>query len=184
MKKLALMLAVAATFALAQEGAPATVVEVITNNDDLSTLAAALETAGLVEMLQGAGPFTVLAPTNEAFERLPEGELERLLADPEVLRQVLTYHVAGKEVRSEAVSEFADDSSSEQPLVTLQGGTLNFTTRENADEPIYINNEAVITEADIEAGNGLVHIIDAVLLPGGVGDGAGGDETGGSPSGQ
>jgi len=185
------VLALMSGFALAQSGAPATVVDVVTANESLSTLAQALEAAGLVETLSGEGPFTVFAPSNEAFGALPEGELERLLANPDELRQVLAYHVVGEEVRSEAVAEFADDSTSAQPLVTLQGGTLNLLPRENTDEPIYINETARITEADIAAGNGVVHIIDTVLLPQGVAEGGmtggnmtGGDMTGGSPSGR
>lgn len=87
-------LAFAPIFALAQN-TPATVVDVVTTNEDLSTLAQALTAAGLVETLSGAGPFTVFAPTNEAFAALPEGELERLLANPEELARVLSYHFAG-----------------------------------------------------------------------------------------
>lgn len=176
-------LALAPLFALAQE--PATVVDVVTLNEDLSTLAGALEAAGLIETLSGEGPFTVFAPTNEAFNALPEGELDRLLANPEALRQVLTYHVAGEIVRSEAVGEFADDSTSPYPVETLLGETLNLLPRENTDEPIYIDETAQIIEADLLAGNGVVHLIDTVLLPQGeAGRMTGGDMTGGSPSGR
>ena len=179
---LSLLLVFTAT-ALAQE--PATVAEIITTNDDFSTLATALGAAGLTETLSGEGPFTVFAPTNEAFEALPAGELDRLLANPDELAQILSYHVAGERLMSESVSEFADDSSSPQNLETLQGETLSLQPRENTDEPIYVNSEAMITEADLEAGNGVVHIIDTVLLPQGPAGGmTGGDMTGGSPSGQ
>ena len=175
------------TFTFAQD-TPATVVDVVTNDGDLSTLATALEAAGLVETLQDAGPFTVLAPTDEAFAALPAGELDRLLTNPDELRQILSYHVAEERLDSEAISEFADDSSSAQALVTLAGSTLSFTTRENADEPVYVNNEATLTETDLPASNGVVHLIDAVLLPaqeGATGSaGTGGNTTGGSPSGQ
>ena len=175
------------TFTFAQD-TPTTVADVVTSKGELSTLATALDTAGLVEALQDAGPFTVLAPTNEAFAALPAGELDRLLANPDELRQILSYHVAGERLDSEAISEFADDSSSAQPLVTLAGGTLSFTTRENADEPVYVNDEATLTETDLLAGNGVVHLIDAVLLPAREettgGSVTGGNVTGGSPSGQ
>lgn len=170
----------------AQSQTPATVVELLTANDDVSMLVTALETADLVETLSGEGPFTVFAPTNEAFAALPEGERERLLANPEELRRVLTYHIVNGEVTSEAVAEFADDSTSAQPLETLQGGTLSLLPRENTDEPIYINDMAAIVEADQSVGNGLVHFIDAVLLPGGEASTtmSGGGMSGGSPSGR
>lgn len=185
MKKLFLTaaLALAPIVALAQD-APATVVDVVTENEDLSTLAQALEAAGLVETLSSEGPFTVFAPTNEAFAALPEGELERLLANPEELAQILSYHVAAEVLNSEQVAEFADDSTPQQPLVTLQGETLNLAPRENTDEPIYINDQALITEADIGAGNGVVHIIDTVLLPNAPAGGMTGGMTGGSPTGR
>lgn len=169
--------------ALAQT--PTTVVAVVTANEDLSTLAQALEAAGLVETLAGDGPFTVFAPTNEAFAALPEGELERLLASPDELVQILNYHVVEGRVNSEAVAEFSDDSAPQQSFNTLQGESLNLAPRENTDEPIYVNDEAMITEADISAGNGVVHTIDTVLLPQAPAGGAsGGTTTGGSPTGR
>lgn len=87
-------------------------------------------------------------------------------------------------LNSEQVAEFADDSTPPQPLVTLQGDTLSLAPRENTDKPIYINDQALITEADISAGNGVVHIIDTVLLPQAPAGGMTGGVTGGSPTGQ
>lgn len=172
------------SFTLAQD-TPATVVDFVTSNEDLSTLAQALEAAGLVETLSGEGPFTVFAPTNEAFEALPEGELDRLLANPEELAGVLSYHVVAERVNSETVAEFSDDSAPQQSFDTLQGESLNLAPRENSDEPLYVNDEAALVEADIEAGNGVVHLINTVLLPQAPAGGmTGGDMTGGSPSGR
>ncbi len=175
----------ALTFGVGLAQAPATVVDVVTASEDLSTLARALEAAGLVETLAGRGPFTVFAPTNEAFAALPEGELERLLASPDELAEILSHHVVAERVNSEAVAEFSDDSAPQQSFNTLQGQSLNLAPRENTDEPLYINDEAMITEADISAGNGVVHTIDTVLLLQAAAGGAGGDTaTGGSPTGR
>ena len=120
------------------------------------TLAAALEAAGLVETLKGEGPFTVFAPTDEAFAALPEGTVESLL-EPENIEQlqaVLTYHVvAGKVMAEEAMSL---DSPT-----TVQGQDITITT---ADGTVMINDATVI-QADIEASNGVIHVIDSVLLP-------------------
>lgn len=181
-----LTLAFMLTFALSQQ-ASETVLEVVSANDDLSTLAAALETAGLSETLSGEGPFTLFAPTNDAFKALPAGELDRLLADPEALAVVLSYHVVEGRVLSDEVAQFADDSADQQPLVTLQGGTLELAPRENTDEPLFVNDRATLVEADVPAANAALHLIDAVLLPGEVGAGGavtGGGMTGGSPTGR
>lgn len=151
---------------------PATVVEVITENDDLSTLASALEAAGLAEALSGGGPFTVFAPTNEAFEALPEGELERLLASPDELAQVLSYHVVSERLLEENFGEFVDDSAAPLRPETLAGETLSIDVEEDTDPGVVINNVAGLEEADVTAGNGVVHLIDAVLLPGVSADGA------------
>ncbi len=186
MKNLLVTFSCVLTLGVALAQAPATVVDVVTANEDLSTLAQALEVAGLVEALSGEGPFTLFAPTNEAFKALPDGGLERLLASPDELVQVLNYHVVAEAVNSEAVAESADDSAPQQSFDTVQGESLNLAPRENTDEPIYVNDEAMITEADISAGNGVVHIIDTVLLPQApVGSTTSGGMTGGgSPTGR
>lgn len=123
--------------------------------------------------------------TREAVPK-PEGELDRLLADPEGLVEVLSYHVVAERVDSEAVAEFSDDSAPQQSFDTLQGESLNLAPRENSDEPLYVNDEAVVLEADIAAGNGVVYIIDTVLLPQAPAGGTtgGGMTGGGSPSGR
>ncbi len=117
------------------------------------TLVAAAEAAGLVETLKNDGPFTVFAPTDEAFAKLPEGTVEALLADPDKLSQILTYHVVpGRLMAADVVS--ADS------LTTAQGGKLTIDTTDGAR----IGNAAII-QTDIATSNGVIHVIDTVLLP-------------------
>ncbi|HSM14805.1 MAG TPA: fasciclin domain-containing protein [Thermoanaerobaculia bacterium] len=117
------------------------------------TLATALDAAGLVDTLKGEGPFTVFAPTDEAFAKLPEGTVEALLADKEKLTRVLTYHVVPGKVTS---AEVVGLSSAR----TVEGGEL----RIDASEGVRINGASVET-ADVMATNGVIHVIDTVLLP-------------------
>ncbi len=156
----------------AAQQAPATIVDVLSADETFSTLVQAAETAGLTEALAGDGPLTLFAPTDEAFAALPEGELERLLADPEALGQILRYHVVSERLLAENFGEFIDDSASAYRVETLEGSALSLDTEEDTDPVIIIDNRAAITQTDIEAGNGVVHVIDAVLLPGATGDGA------------
>jgi transforming growth factor-beta-induced protein len=120
-----------------------------------TTLLAAVEAAGLLGTLQSAGPFTVLAPTDEAFAALPEGTVEALLADPETLADILLYHVIVGDVRAAQV-------------VTLSGATM----ANGQSVSIAVDNGAVrvndsnVVATDIEATNGVIHVIDAVLIPG------------------
>jgi uncharacterized surface protein with fasciclin (FAS1) repeats len=134
---------------------PATVVDIIVNSENHTTLEAAVVAAGLVETLQGEGPFTVFAPTDAAFAALPAGTVESLLEDPTgALTDILLYHV----VSGKAMST---DLSDGQMIETVLGKdiTVKITT-----EGVFINN-AKVTVADLEAENGVVHVIDAVLLP-------------------
>ena len=132
-----------------------TVVDVIVNSADHDTLEAAVVAAGLADDLSGTGPFTVFAPTDAAFANLPAGTIEALLSDPTgSLTNILLYHVVG----SQALST---DLSDGQIIATLQGQTVEVTI--NADG-VFIN-DAQVTVADITATNGVVHVIDAVLLP-------------------
>jgi uncharacterized surface protein with fasciclin (FAS1) repeats len=132
-----------------------TVVDVIVNSDVHNTLEAAVVAAGLVETLSGTGPFTVFAPTDNAFAALPAGTVETLLADPTgTLTQILLYHVVGAQALS-------TDLTNGQTVATLQGQTVTVTI--NADG-VFINN-AQVTVADIVTDNGVIHVIDAVLLP-------------------
>ena len=132
-----------------------TVVDVIVNSVDHDTLEAAVVAAGLVETLSGTGPFTVFAPTDAAFAALPAGTIETLLADPTgALTQILLYHVVGAQALS-------TDLTNGQTVATLQGQTVTVTI--NTDG-VFINN-AQVTVADIITDNGVIHVIDAVLLP-------------------
>ncbi len=132
-----------------------TVVDVIVNSPDHDTLEAAVIAAGLADDLSGAGPFTVFAPTDEAFKALPAGTIEALLADPTgTLADILLYHVASGKV-------MAGDLSDGQMIPTLLGKDVKVTINE---EGVFIN-DAKVTVADIQADNGVVHVINAVLLP-------------------
>jgi uncharacterized surface protein with fasciclin (FAS1) repeats len=134
---------------------PTTVVDVIVNSDVHNTLEAAVVAAGLVETLSGTGPFTVFAPTDNAFAALPAGTIETLLADPTgALTQILLYHVVGTEALS-------TDLTDGQTVATLQGQTVTVTIN---TEGVFINN-AQVTVADIVTDNGVIHVIDAVLVP-------------------
>jgi uncharacterized surface protein with fasciclin (FAS1) repeats len=138
---------------------PATVVDIATSNDDFSTLVAALTEAELVETLQGDGPFTVFAPTNAAFNQaLADLDLtaEELLASPD-LSGILTYHViAGKIMAADAIA--ADGTEIE----TVNGDTVAVSV---VDGNVMID-DATVMIADLEAENGVVHVIDSVILPG------------------
>ena len=119
-----------------------------------NTLVAAVQAAGLVETLQSDGPFTVFAPTDDAFAKLPEGTVEALIADPDQLRAILLYHVVpGKVMAADVVSL---DSAT-----TAQGSDLKIAL---ADGGVRINN-ANVTATDIETSNGVIHVIDTVIIP-------------------
>ena len=120
-----------------------------------NTLVAALSAAELVETLSGDGSFTVFAPTDEAFAALPEGMLEGLLADTEALTQILLYHVVGDVVKAETVVTL-DEAE------TLAGTKVSI---EVVDGNVFVNDSKV-TSTDIEASNGVIHVIDKVLVPG------------------
>lgn len=133
---------------------PATVVDIIAGSPDHTTLAAAVTAAGLIPTLQGDGPFTVFAPTDDAFDLLPEGTVEALLEDIPTLTAILTYHVVGAAALSTDLSDGF--------VATLNGSNVlvNLTA-----DGVVINNSALVTVADLFADNGVVHVIDAVLLP-------------------
>jgi uncharacterized surface protein with fasciclin (FAS1) repeats len=119
-----------------------------------NTLATALTEANLVETLQGAGPFTVFAPTDEAFAKLPEGTVEGLLKDKDALTKILLYHVVSGNVTSGEVVKLNSAS-------TLAKSDVKIKVE---DGKVFINNSQVTT-ADVMASNGVIHIIDTVLIP-------------------
>ena len=133
-----------------------TIVDVVLDDDRFSTLALAIDSAGLDETLYGSGPFTVFAPTNEAFAALPAGTLDELLLpeNREQLRNVLLHHVADGSV-------MAADVETMPTVTTLEGGDLSVS----AEGDSVMVGEATVIEPNIEADNGVIHVIDAVLLP-------------------
>jgi uncharacterized surface protein with fasciclin (FAS1) repeats len=134
---------------------PATVVDIALNSPIHKTLVAAASAAGLVPTLQGAGPFTIFAPTDAAFAALPAGTVEALLADPQgALTQILLYHAVGANAKS-------TDLSNGQFIKTINGKSISVKIENGS---VFINN-AKVTVADVIADNGVVHVIDAVLLP-------------------
>lgn len=119
-----------------------------------STLATALQAAGLVDVLKGDGPFTVFAPTDEAFAALPAGTLDALLADKEKLTAVLTYHVVPGEVMSGQVVKLSEAK-------TVNGASIDIMTHDGS----VMINDAKVVAADVQASNGVIHVINKVLLP-------------------
>ena len=147
---------VEAPSAPAAPAAPATVVDIAVGSADHSTLVAAVTAAGLGETLSGAGPFTVFAPTNAAFSALPAGTLDNLLKpeNKQKLASILTYHVVAGKVMS---SDLTDGMKAK----TVNGKEITINVKEGK---VTVNG-ANVTTADLGAGNGVVHVIDAVILP-------------------
>ena len=154
-------------FTIANAGAPAEaspaatpaagakdIVDTAVAAGSFKTLVAAVQAAGLVDTLKGAGPYTVFAPTDEAFAKLPAGTVEGLLKDPKALSNILLYHVVPGKVMASAVTD---------GLVakTAQGSTVKFSV---ADGKVKINDATIVT-TDIETSNGVIHVIDSVILP-------------------
>ena len=131
-----------------------TIVDIAVGNEDFSTLVTALQEAGLVDTLAGEGPFTVFAPTDEAFAALPEGLLDTVLADQELLTSILTYHVVPGAV-------LAADVVTLDSATTVQGEDVQITV----DGDSVMVDAATVVTTDIEASNGVIHVIDSVLLP-------------------
>jgi uncharacterized surface protein with fasciclin (FAS1) repeats len=134
----------------------ADVVDTAVAAGSFTTLATALQAAGLVDTLKGDGPFTVFAPTDEAFAKLPAGTLEALLADPAKLQAVLTYHVVPGRVTAADVATLSS-------APTVQGAPIAIDTGMGVRV-----NDAHVTQADVMASNGVIHVIDTVLLPPGL----------------
>jgi uncharacterized surface protein with fasciclin (FAS1) repeats len=138
------------------------------NSADHTTLVAAVKAAGLVDTLKGAGPFTVFAPTNAAFEKLPAGTVDSLLKpeNKQMLTTVLTYHVVPGRVDARALASQIQSGGGQATLKTVQGGTL--TARMNGDSVVVVDskgNSSTVTTADVYQSNGVIHVVDTVLMP-------------------
>ena len=134
-------------------GYVADIIDTAVNAGSFSTLVTAIKAANLVDTLKGAGPFTVFAPTDEAFAKLPEGTVEGLLKDITKLKQILTYHVVSGKVMAADVVKL-------KSATTVQGSDVKI----DASKGVKINDATVATP-DIAADNGVIHIIDTVLMP-------------------
>ena len=145
-----------------------TIVGVAAGNADFSTLVTAVQTAGLVETLNGTGPFTVFAPTNEAFADLPSGAVERLLRPSQrgQLTRILTYHVVPGRITAADLTTAIRVGGGSATLTTFEGGELTVTSRRGGlTLTDSAGNRIGISAADIRAANGIVHVLDGVLTP-------------------
>lgn len=129
------------------------IIDTAVSAGSFNTLATALTEAGLIETLKGDGPFTVFAPTDEAFAKIPEDQLKAILADKELLTSILTYHVVPGKVMAEEVGGM-------ESAGTVQGQDLMIDTANGV-----MIDEATVVQADVEASNGVIHVIDTVLVP-------------------
>lgn len=167
MKKTLLSIAFVASslFAVAQEK---DVVDIAIGSKDHTTLVTAVKTAGLVETLKGKGPFTIFAPTNAAFDKLPAGTVTGLLKPDakEALTGILTYHVVAGDINAAAVIKAIKKGKGTASLTTLNGGTI--TARLDGDKVVITDSKgtkSVVVATDLKGSNGIVHVIDTVLLP-------------------
>jgi uncharacterized surface protein with fasciclin (FAS1) repeats len=131
----------------------ANIIDTATNNGSFNTLVAAIQAAGLVDTLNGSGPFTVFAPTDEAFNKLPAGTVDALLKDIPKLKKILTYHVVSGKV-------LAADVAKLKTAKTVEGSEVKI----DASNGVKIN-DATVAAADVAADNGVIHVIDTVLIP-------------------
>lgn len=144
------------------------IVEVAMSNDNFTTLVAAVKAAGLVETLSSAGPFTVFAPTNDGFAKLPAGTVENLLKpeSKDQLTAVLTYHVVSGKFEAAAVLEAIAKNNGKFTVTTVQGGKIDLRLK---DGNVVLTDSnggiATVVMADVAASNGVIHAVDAVVLP-------------------
>ena len=132
----------------------ADIVDTAVSAGNFNTLVAAVKAAGLVDTLKGKGPFTVFAPTDEAFAKLPAGTVEALLKDPEKLKKILTYHVVSGQV-------MASDVVKMKTARTVEGGSARIVAKGGK---VMIDN-ATVVKTDIACDNGVIHVIDTVIMP-------------------
>jgi uncharacterized surface protein with fasciclin (FAS1) repeats len=152
MKRFLSMFAISAAFTIAASAAD--IVDTAVAAGNFNTLVTAVKAAGLVDTLKGAGPFTVFAPTDEAFAKLPAGTVEGLLKDPEALKKILTYHVVSGKV-------MAADVVKVKSVKTVEGATAKINAKGGK---VMIDN-ATVTKTDIVCDNGVIHVIDTVIMP-------------------
>jgi len=144
------------------------IVENALNSKDHTTLVAAVKVAGLVETLQSKGPFTVFAPTNAAFNKLPKGTVETLLMpeNMKMLQSILTYHVVAGKMNASDIAKAIKKGKGKATMKTVSGGTLTAWMK---GKDLYISdenmNKAKVTIADVNQSNGVIHVINAVVLP-------------------
>lgn len=144
------------------------IIENAVNSKDHTTLVAAVKAADLVETLQGKGPFTVFAPTNAAFDKLPKGTVESLLKpeNKKTLQTILTYHVVSGKWNSADIAKAIKEGKGKAVIKTVSGGTLTAWMK---GKDLYITdengNKSKVTIADVNQSNGVIHVVDAVLLP-------------------
>lgn len=150
---LIMLMAMGASRAIADNHGSADIVDTAVGAGSFNTLVTAVKEAGLVETLKGEGPYTVFAPTDEAFAKVPEDQLKALLADKEKLVAVLTYHVVPARM-------VAADVAKSDSLKTVEGGSLTIDTTDGVKV-----NEAKVIKTDIMTSNGVIHVIDTVLIP-------------------
>nr|WP_068890846.1 fasciclin domain-containing protein [Pedobacter panaciterrae] len=144
------------------------IVDNAVNSKDHTTLVAAVKAAGLVETLKSAGPFTVFAPTNEAFDKLPAGTVETLVKpeNKEMLTKILTYHVVAGKMDSKAIAKAIKEGNGKAELTTVQGGKL-WAWMDG--KKLVLKDEkggmSTVTIADVYQKNGVIHVVDTVLMP-------------------
>lgn len=144
------------------------IIENAVNSKDHTTLVAAVKAAGLVETLSGPGPFTVFAPTNKAFDKLPKGTVETLVKpeSKETLTKILTYHVVSGKMSAADLMKAIADGGGKATLTTVQGGTLTAMQKGKKIELMDAKGgTSTVTIADVNQSNGVIHVIDTVLMP-------------------
>ncbi len=144
------------------------IIENAVNSKDHTTLVAAVKAAGLVETLKGPGPFTVFAPTNGAFDKLPSGTVDTLVKpeNQNQLKKILTYHVVPGRITSKKLEAMIKKGNGKAELTTVEGGTI--TAMMNGDNIVLKDEKggtATVTQADVMQKNGVIHVIDTVLMP-------------------
>lgn len=151
-----------------EEVAPTTIVDVAVANENFTTLVAAVKAAGLVETLSGEGPFTVFAPTNDAFAKLPAGTVDGLLKPEslDALKGILTYHVVSGKFEAAAVIEAINNNNGKYTVETVQGGKIDLSLK---DGKVVLTDAkgktSTVVLADVAASNGVIHAIDTVVMP-------------------